>query len=79
MKASRREFIKAIPADQRLREMEAHTAPTLAYLVNVKRKLYHSTGIDDTDFIRWPRSRRTSITFAGAAQRYWAPFTAPKR
>ncbi|KAF0164725.1 MAG: hypothetical protein FD157_1889 [Rhodocyclaceae bacterium] len=53
MKASRREFIKAIPADQRLREMEAHTAPTLAYLVNVKRKLYHSTGIDDTDFITY--------------------------
>jgi chlorite dismutase len=42
-----------IPADQRLREMEAHTAPTLAYLVNVKRKLYHSTGIDDTDFITY--------------------------
>ena len=42
-----------IPVDQRLHEMEAHTAPTLAYLVNVKRKLYHSTGIDDTDFITY--------------------------
>ena len=42
-----------IPVDQRLHELEAHTAPTLAYLVNVKRKLYHSTGIDDTDFITY--------------------------
>jgi len=38
---------------QRLKEMEAHTAPTLPYLVNVKRKLYHSTGLDDTDFITY--------------------------
>lgn len=40
-------------AEDRLKEMEAHTAPTLAYLVNIKRKLYHSTGIDDTDFITY--------------------------
>ncbi len=39
--------------EQRLKEMETHTAPTLEYLVNVKRKLYHSTGIDDTDFITY--------------------------
>jgi chlorite dismutase len=39
--------------EQRLKEMEAHTLPTLAYLVNVKRKLYHSTGLDDTDFITY--------------------------
>lgn len=38
---------------QRLKEMEVHTMPTLAYLVNVKRKLYHSTGIADTDFITY--------------------------
>lgn len=38
---------------QRLKEMETHTLPTLAYLVNVKRKLYHSTGLDDTDFITY--------------------------
>jgi chlorite dismutase len=38
---------------QRLKEMETHTMPTLPYLVNVKRKLYHSTGIDDTDFITY--------------------------
>ncbi len=39
--------------EDRLKEMEVHTAPTLAYLVNVKRKLYHSTGLDDTDFITY--------------------------
>lgn len=39
--------------EQRLKEMETHTTPTLPYLVNVKRKLYHSTGIDDTDFITY--------------------------
>ncbi|AKH20367.1 chlorite dismutase family protein [Sedimenticola thiotaurini] len=39
--------------EERLKKMEEHTAPTLAYLVNVKRKLYHSTGIDDTDFITY--------------------------
>jgi len=38
---------------QRLKEMESHTMPTLAYLVNVRRKLYHSTGIADTDFITY--------------------------
>lgn len=39
--------------EQRLKEMEAHTQPTLAYLVNVKRKLYHATGLDDIDFITY--------------------------
>lgn len=38
---------------QRLKEIETHTLPTLQYLVNVKRKLYHSTGLDDTDFITY--------------------------
>jgi len=38
---------------QRLKEMETHTLPTLVNLVNVKRKLYHSTGLDDTDFITY--------------------------
>lgn len=38
---------------QRLKEIETHTLPTLANLVIVKRKLYHSTGIDDTDFITY--------------------------
>lgn len=39
--------------EQRLKEIETHTLPTLKNLVNVKRKLYHSTGIDDTDFITY--------------------------
>lgn len=39
--------------EQRLKEMEAHTAPTLAYLANIKPKVYHSTGLDDTDFISY--------------------------
>ena len=39
--------------EQRLKEMETHTLPTLANLVNVKRKLYESTGLDDTDFITY--------------------------
>ncbi len=39
--------------EQRLKEMEVHTLPTLGNLVNVKRKLYHSTGLDDTDFITY--------------------------
>lgn len=39
--------------EQRLKEIEVHTAPTLQYLVNVKRKLYHSTGLSDTDFITY--------------------------
>ena len=38
---------------QRLKEIETHTLPTLVNLVNVKRKLYHSTGLDDTDFITY--------------------------
>lgn len=39
--------------EQRLKEIETHTLPTLVNLVNVKRKLYHSTGLDDTDFITY--------------------------
>jgi chlorite dismutase len=42
-----------MPEGQRLKEIETHTLPTLPYLVNVKRKLYHSTGLDDTDFITY--------------------------
>ncbi len=38
---------------QRLKEMETHTLPTLGNLVNIKRKLYHSTGLDDADFITY--------------------------
>lgn len=42
-----------LPETQRLKELESHTSPTLPFLVNVKRKLYHSTGLDDTDFITY--------------------------
>lgn len=38
---------------ERLKEMEIHTMPTLAYLPNVKRKLYHATGLEDADFITY--------------------------
>lgn len=38
---------------EKLMRMEEHTVPTLPFLVNVKRKLYHSTGLDDTDFITY--------------------------
>lgn len=41
------------PDEQRLKDMELHTLPTLGNLVNVRRKLYHSTGLDDTDFITY--------------------------
>jgi chlorite dismutase len=38
---------------ERLKEMEGHTRPTLAYLANVKRKLYHATGLADADFVTY--------------------------
>lgn len=41
------------PPDQRRKEMEVHTEPTLGFLKNVRRKLYHSTGLDDADFITY--------------------------
>lgn len=44
--------------DERLAMMKAHTAPTLAYLTTVKRKLYHSTGLDDLDFITYFETNR---------------------
>lgn len=39
--------------DQRLVEMKAHTLSTLGYMGSIKRKLYHSTGLDDADFITY--------------------------
>ncbi len=36
---------------EKLDKMIEHTMPTLAFLSKVKRKLYHSTGLDDMDFI----------------------------
>ena len=42
-----------MPAEERLREIETHTLRALPFLVNVRRKLYHSTGLDDLDFITY--------------------------
>lgn len=39
--------------EERANMMAAHTAPTLAFLKSVKRKLYHSTGLSDADFITY--------------------------
>ena len=39
--------------EARRQEIETHTAKTLPYLAAVKRKLYHSTGLDDVDFITY--------------------------
>lgn len=39
--------------EERTNMMAAHTEPTLPYLKSVKRKLYHSTGLSDTDFITY--------------------------
>ena len=37
--------------EERTTMMREHTVPTLPYLKTVKRKLYHSTGLADADFI----------------------------
>lgn len=37
--------------DERRAMIEKHTAVTLPWLVNVKRKLYHSTGLSDATFL----------------------------
>ncbi|OQW34445.1 MAG: hypothetical protein A4E19_18475 [Nitrospira sp. SG-bin1] len=39
--------------EKRAAMMQEHTAATLPYLKTVKRKLYHSTGLDDQDFITY--------------------------
>ena len=31
--------------------LKEHTLPTLDYLKTIKRKLYHSTGLSDVDFL----------------------------
>jgi len=43
----------ALPQDQRLAMMQEHTEAALPYHKTVKRKLYHSTGLDDFDFITY--------------------------
>jgi len=42
-----------LPFDVRVGMMREHTMPTLKYLTTVKRKLYHSTGLDDLDFVTY--------------------------
>lgn len=37
--------------EDRVALMKEHTIPTVAYLQTVKRKLYHSTGLSDVDFL----------------------------
>ncbi len=39
--------------DDRTALMKEHTDPTVAYLKTVRRKLYHSSGLDDLDFITY--------------------------
>ena len=39
--------------EKRAAMMQEHTAATLPYLASVKRKLYHSSGLDDQDFITY--------------------------
>jgi chlorite dismutase len=39
--------------DKRTAMMKEHTEATLPYLKTVKRKLYHSSGLDDLDFITY--------------------------
>jgi chlorite dismutase len=42
-----------MPEPERRREIEIHTQKSLPYLASVKRELYHSTGLDDVDFITY--------------------------
>lgn len=42
-----------MPQDARTPMMKEHTEATMLYLKTVKRKLYHSSGLDDVDFITY--------------------------
>ncbi|MEO7860603.1 MAG: chlorite dismutase family protein [Nitrospirales bacterium] len=42
-----------MPPDARTALMKEHAVVTLLYLKTVKRKLYHSSGLDDLDFITY--------------------------
>ena len=42
-----------MPQNTRTALMEEHAGVTLIYLKTVKRKLYHSSGLDDLDFITY--------------------------
>lgn len=41
------------PYEERLEQMKAHIEPTVEYLDRVRRQLYHSSGLDDLDFITY--------------------------
>jgi chlorite dismutase len=43
----------ALDQDKRAAMMQEHTEATVPYLKTVKRKLYHSSGLDDLDFITY--------------------------
>lgn len=43
----------SLPQDKRAAMMQEHTEAALPYQKDVKRKLYHSTGLDDFDFITY--------------------------
>ena len=43
----------ALPQEKRAAMMQEHTEAALPYNKSVKRKLYHSTGLDDFDFITY--------------------------
>jgi chlorite dismutase len=43
----------ALPQDKRTGMMQEHTEAALPYHKTVKRKLYHSTGLDDFDFVTY--------------------------
>lgn len=43
----------SLPQDRRAAMMQEHTEAALPYQKTVKRKLYHSTGLDDFDFITY--------------------------
>lgn len=42
-----------MPQDARTAMMQEHTGATVLYLKTIKRKLYHSSGLDDVDFITY--------------------------
>ena len=47
-----------LPQERRAAMMKEHTDATIAYLKTVKRKLYHSSGLDDLDFITYFETAR---------------------
>lgn len=47
-----------LPQDKRQAMMQEHTEAALPYHKTVKRKLYHSTGLDDFDFITYFETAR---------------------